>query len=244
MEMIEDLVFNDEWKNIGVKLSGGADSSLVYYAVCNHYKDRPDVNIYPITLDTALKGWYSTGGAEIIRLVTKLTGKEPVLHMKWFSSDHNDPENAEPYATAQEDMIAVAIAEYDLDVIYSGLTINPPQAALLKMIEEHATEFGIDAEHAIASVMGRDDSRDTTQEKTFFQQTKPNGKKIARVRPFVNKDKKAVHAAYLAMDAMETLYPHTFSCETIPEKGTAVDFIHCRHCFFCLERFYGFGRIV
>ena len=31
--------------NLLVKLSGGADSSIVYYAVCDKFKNRDDINI-------------------------------------------------------------------------------------------------------------------------------------------------------------------------------------------------------
>ena len=31
-----------EYTNIGIKLSGGADSAILYYAICNYYKDLDD----------------------------------------------------------------------------------------------------------------------------------------------------------------------------------------------------------
>ena len=69
-------------------------------------------------------------------------------------------------------------------------------------------------------------------------------KNVDRIRPFINKNKQAVHAAYQAHDMMEQLYPYTYSCETVPEDYSTMDFVHCGHCFFCLERYWGFGRIV
>ena len=34
------MYFNKNFKNVAVKLSGGADSSLIYYYVCDYYKDN------------------------------------------------------------------------------------------------------------------------------------------------------------------------------------------------------------
>ena len=84
--MNELFYFDDNWKTIGVKLSGGADSAIVYYAICDYYKDRDDVKIYPMTLDTKFKSWYSEGAKRIIDKVTELTGKAPAEHIIKFST--------------------------------------------------------------------------------------------------------------------------------------------------------------
>ena len=72
----------------------------------------------------------------------------------------------------------------------------------------------------------------------------PSRRKSYRV--FGATDKKGTASAYEELGMMEKLYPYTFSCENAPyelldEKG---NHMHCGECFFCLERYWGFGRIV
>ena len=73
MNEIEDLPAGEH--NLLMKLSGGADSSIVYYALCDKFKDRDDVNIICITLDTDLKNNYIKSAKRIIEVVAELTGK-------------------------------------------------------------------------------------------------------------------------------------------------------------------------
>ena len=236
--MIEDLVFKTNHKDVAVKLSGGADSAIVYYAVCNYYK-KSYTNIYALTMGTASKPWYPVGAAKIIKRVHELTGVAPVEHFV-----HYQPETtAAGYASGISDMDELAVKRFELDAIYSGLTVNPPIDDMRQYFRDTHKQFGLDIDTLMNHIAGRDDSRDTTTEPTFF--TKRYGERsVDRIRPFINKNKQAVYHAYRDLDMMEQLYPHTYSCETIPDNYDTMDFVHCGHCFFCLERYWGFGRII
>ena len=236
--MIPDLVFKTNHKDVAVKLSGGADSAIVYYAVCNYYK-KSYTNIYALTMGTASKPWYPTGAAKIIKRVHELTGVSPVEHFV-----HYQPETtAAGYASGISDMDELAVKRFELDAIYSGLTVNPPINNMQQYFKDNHKQFGLDINTLMNHIEGRDNSRDTTTEPTYF--TKQYGKQsVDRIRPFINKDKQAVYHAYRDLDMMEQLYPHTYSCETIPDNYDTMDFVHCGHCFFCLERYWGFGRII
>lgn len=236
--MIEDLVFKPNYKDVAVKLSGGADSAIVYYAVCNYYK-RTNTNVYALTMSTVTKPWYPTGAANIIKLVYELTGVSPVAHYV-----HHQPESgAAAYSRGITRMDELAVKQFELDAIYSGLTINPPVDEMKEYFAHTHQQFGLDQARLLAHIEGRDDTRDTTEEPTFF--TKRHGERsVDRIRPFINKNKQAVYHAYQTYDMMEKLYPHTYSCETVPDDYDTMDFVHCGHCFFCLERYWGFGRII
>lgn len=239
--MIEDLHFDDNYRNVGVKLSGGADSAIVYYAVCDYYKDKPDTKVYAMTMGTKLKPWYPTGAKKLIDFVETLTGVRPADHYIHYQPDHVSIKDGEPYASGINDMDAIAVEKFDLDAIYSGLTINPPEQELITYFQEN--DFGLDFEWVMGNIEGRDKDRDTTEEPTMF--TKRYGeKRVDRIRPFINKNKRAVHTAYEIHNMMDVLYPQTYSCETVPADYDNMDFVHCGHCFFCLERWWGFGRIV
>ena len=144
--------FDDNWKNIGVKLSGGADSSILYYAVCNYFKDRTDVNIYPMTLDTEFKSWYSEGAKKIIDKVTQLTGKSPAKHIIKYSDKHKDRDTVNFYTEEQVEMSRNTIKQYSLDVLYSGLTSNPSKkdisdAVIKKYGDEKITSIAVSYTH-------------------------------------------------------------------------------------------------
>jgi hypothetical protein len=112
--------------------------------------------------------------------------------------------------------------------------LNPPIEELKKFVTDNYLRFGFDLQEAKHSIDFRDKTRDSdlgwSNQKGFV---------------FVNGDKKLSKALYDKCDMMEKLYPHTFSCETVPyhtdDKG---ELVHCGYCFFCLERWYAFGRII
>jgi hypothetical protein len=240
--MIQDLILDKKYKDVGVKLSGGADSAIVYYAVCDYYKNT-NTNVYALTMGTLLKPWYPVGSAKLIKIVGKLTGVYPVEHYIHHQPDHTAISGGEAYAEGIMDMDELAVKRFELDAIYSGLTVNPPVDEMQRFFKDNHLRFGLNLNELMGHIDGRDASRDTTLEPTFF--TKRYGlQRVDRIRPFINKNKQAVHAAYQAHDMMEQLYPYTYSCETVPEDYSTMDFVHCGHCFFCLERYWGFGRIV
>lgn len=242
--------FDDNWKNIGVKLSGGADSSILYYAVCNYFKDRNDVNIYPMTLDTEFKPWYSEGAKKIIDKVTQLTGKSPAKHIIKYSNKHKDRDTVNFYIEEQVEMSRNTIKQYRLDVVYSGLTSNPSkedisEAVIKKYGDDKITNI------ALGYIKGADPKREMGSE-VYENVSVSNGKisnsKFSNIRPFIHADKKLVYDVYKYFGMLEELYPLTYSCETryqehrfnIKEQH---DWKHCGYCFFCAERLYAFGKL-
>jgi tRNA(Ile)-lysidine synthase TilS/MesJ len=248
--MNELFYFDDNWKNIGVKLSGGADSSILYYAVCNYFKDRTDVNIYPMTLDTEFKPWYSEGAKKIIDKVTQLTGKSPAKHIIKYSNKHKDRDTVNFYIDEQVEMSRNTIKQYRLDVVYSGLTSNPSkedisEAVIKKYGDDKITNI------ALGYIKGADPKRELGSE-VYENVSVSNGKisnsKFSNIRPFIHADKKLVYDVYKYFGMLEELYPLTYSCETryqehrfnIKEQH---DWKHCGYCFFCAERLYAFGKL-
>ena len=53
-------------KKIGMKLSGGADSAIVYYKLC---KEFPDAEIYILTLGTDEKPYYPMLAKRVVEKV-------------------------------------------------------------------------------------------------------------------------------------------------------------------------------
>jgi len=220
-------IIDIESGNIGVKLSGGADSSILYYAVCEKYKDNDNVNVIPISLNTDLKNWYVQGAKNVIAKVGELTGKYPLDHLT------NTVEHSlENYTLGQEELHEQAIKKYNVKIMYTGLTYNPPMEDFENKIWKNYKAWGLDKDVVEESITGRDTSRDQEQ---FSRECEPTDRS-----PF--KDKVSTYNAYKDYDMMDKLYPYTFSCEQWPQDLD--NLTHCGQCFFCLERWYAFERIV
>ena len=233
MDIIQDLPKGKH--NVIMQLSGGADSSIVYYALCDKFKDRDDVNIIVVTLDTDFKDQYIAGAKRIIDIVGKLTGKYPIEHFT-----NKIPHDEIKYVTGQNDLIHAVIDKYgSVTCRYSGLTMNPPIIEMHKFFKENCKKFNLDLDRVKNTLtIGRDISRDV------FTKSKWKNLDLTGF-PFIKLNKTATAAAYQHYNMMDKLYPYTFSCEEPPFKINKNGLPeHCGYCFFCLERWYAFGRIV
>lgn len=227
MSVIEDLPPGKH--NLLVKLSGGADSSIVYYAVCDKFKNRDDVNIICITLDTDLKNNYIKSAKRIIEIVADLTGKRPYKHYTSLV-----PHSMENYVNGQEKLQKLANMNDKIFRMYSGITMNPPVDKLIEFVTDNHERLGFPLSTLMYTIDNRDKERDVQILNPHFDDSG---------FLFAGGDKKAVKELYDKYNMMEKLYPHTFSCETAPYFRKKGEPVHCGYCFFCLERWYGFGRL-
>jgi len=240
--MIDDLVLDKKFKNVGIRLSGGADSSILYYAICKYYKDT-DTNIFPITIATKRKPWYIDGANRIIQTVGDLLGVYPTKHYTYFEDDDTVDDLGQQYIDSQDNLMDYAISCEDLEIVYSGLTVNPHNPTLIKFLNDNAETFKIDMDRVHHHNNKRDIARDNPFEWGPVDSVHGNGKVIANF-PFISGDKKVTYKAYKDLDMLDVLYPLTFSCEDPDDYKNIETVKHCGHCFFCLERWYGFGKIV
>lgn len=227
MKEVENLP--DGTYNIAIKLSGGADSSLVYYALCNKFKNNNDVNIIPITVGTDLKPYYLHYSTAVINLVKNITGKSPLIHIT-RSIKHDFKE----YSLEQDRILEYAVNKYKVRYSFSGLTINPPYGDIVNYFSNNFKKFDLDLSLIMESLDSRDKTRDTSDYvfNEFAQ------------RPFGNKNKRYVAECYKQYNVLETLYPYTHSCEDVKTFDIHGNALHCGHCYFCAERWWGFGRLI
>ena len=244
--MKELFYFSDDWKNIAVKVSGGADSAIMWYAACDYYKNK-DVNLYALTLDTQYKPWYSTGAKRVIEKVKELTGVEPTEHLIYYSSKHINKETANWYIEEQKNMIRYWYPRYRFNVLYNCVTSNPPEEDMINEVKKYIPDenkFKVAKKY----IEGRDKNRDVESNKYRTQIESPFPM-FVNIRPFVHEDKKLTRQVYDYYGVADTLFPVTYSCETIQREHLynpkeEMDFDHCGYCFFCCERYYAFGKLV
>jgi hypothetical protein len=227
MELVENLP--DGKYNVGIKLSGGADSSLIYYALCNKFKDNPDVNIIPITLATDRKPYYIPYAKQVIKIVEKLNGKSPLIHLT--NTIKHDPVK---YDSEQTELVKKATSRYDVKYWFSGLTRNPPVDEMTDFFIKNHKTLHLNLDRIMKSIKTRDITRDTSDYK-FFDESR---------RPYTIHDKKEVAYYYNYYNMLDSLYPYTHSCEDVQSFNKKGNALHCGECFFCLERWWGFGRLI
>lgn len=101
--------------------------------------------------------------------------------------------------------------------LYTGITKNPPDEVLSEF-QDRTTESH---------------ERDPTVERTVVNE------ESKLITPFTNIDKKDLADLYKQHNILETIFPLTRSCEHLSEfEG------HCKVCWWCEERNWGFGRLV
>ena len=250
---ITDLLPDDAF-GICVKLSGGADSSIIYYRLCEEMVERGiDLPIYVATLDTETKPWYSHYAKKVIEFTAERTGIRPVEHNIAFISN---PWTLEDYGREQDQIAYKSFREGKTNVWYGGLTQNPPVEAQARGAHGIPGIKWKTYEEVLAGCYDKDFDRDNNDRRWMRGFVLIDGKyPFYAIHPFVHRDKKYSTAAmYEQCGVTDTLLPLTYSCEMPYGEGEKqkLDAIirdniheeeHCGYCWFCLERAYAFGRL-
>jgi len=210
----QDIIIDlpQEVTTVGLKISGGADSSITGYMLSKYVKEeRPDIKIIPVTIDQVGKAFQVKFAKRIIKYFKQEFGDIFLNHVTGISND----EMAE-YASTQQEIMDRLYDENKIQKHFVGLTKNPDPKDI-KGIEDGCYE-------------PPDRIRQTELKSTVAGNC---------YRPFINIDKKGVAEVYNKLGLMDTLFPLTRSCEEYTDNFDS----HCGKCWFCAERFYGFGRL-
>lgn len=238
---------------IAVTLSGGADSSVIYYKLCLELaRYKLDIPLYVATLDTDTKNWHEHYAKKVIKFTKEKTGVEPVDHR---IRKLVKPSGPEEYSEQQDDVLFDIFREGLANVYYGGLTknTNPRQQA-----KNASTVDGIKLNYKDCLIESYkcDTDRQTNYNKFAIGYGKPKNVDVPLflgILPFVHKNKKEGTAAmYNQLNITDELFPLTYSCtNTRSSEKTKLsvvneyqEYTHCGRCWNCLERAYAFGRLV
>lgn len=223
--------------NIAVRLSGGPDSSIIYYALCDHYK-YSNVNIIPYTMSSNLRPHLIRKAKNVIDITAGLTGKLPLKHYTYWHDEHtfgNDAFNHIEYTRGQEMLQDTVYRENAIDIHYTGLSKNCPIDELTTMVDHWISTGELDGDKCYESLETRDRERDS--DLIGYDDT------MSEIGlPFLKHDKRKVYDAYKTYGLLEELFPYTWSCEN-DLQGLLDDPLHCGTCYFCLERRFAFGQV-
>ena len=209
----------ESYKNIGFKLSGGADSAIVLYMLSKYITETGrNCKIIPITICHAGKAFQLQYACKIIFFMEETFG---VKFGKHFTGVNH---HASSYTTVQDNIVANCYRNEEIDCHFSGITANPPK----EVMESFNTA-------------GPQDDRNRLTDK------KPQIGGGTIFFPLINIDKQGVRELYEKYNLMDTLFPLTRSCEAFTDDfskhcGEYRDEISV--CWFCKERLWGFGRYI
>jgi hypothetical protein len=227
-----------------VKLSGGADSAILYYAVAQIIADNQlDIPLYTVSMDTDRKPWYSHYANNVIEWVEGQTGVTPRKQFKTFLEGEW---GVAEYDRTQHELLLTALKQTGVNTVYTGITQNPhPDDMLMKW--DHPQMRFESYEHAKSFVDVGDSTRDDHSDKPVIHRHADWN----MITPFVHYDKRMVAKTYRDYGVMNTLFPLTYSCEEadcllkqpLGMRRGFQEYTHCGQCWFCLERTFGFGRL-
>ena len=220
MEIIKvngiEIWFPVHYKNIGLRISGGADSAIVGYMLCDFItKNNLECTIVPITIDQVGKNYqyYMASG-----ILDFYSSRFPSIKIGKHYRSISEIETRD-YSVKQTSLSKQLLSDGIIDCYFTGLTANPPESEL--KLFNIRTE-GIPPDRSGIKPTISDDMR------KFF--------------PLINSDKRVVSSLYEHYGLLELLFPITRSCESYDMKKTNYMITHCGGCYHCKERHWGFGR--
>lgn len=211
-----DIIINPEHKRIAVMLSGGPDSALLTYLLIKTIQqEQLDTQIFPVTAELLKRPFNIRYSKLVLDRLADITGYDKFgAHLIFEIPAHLCLDDDVKISIMRENTTRFA-HEYDLERYYNGQTKNPPpEVELLRQ--------------------DRMLDRDTPEE---------DGKKLETKSvswPLLFTNKRGLSDLYRQHDLLETLFPYTRSCEGETEE-TNNHTTACERCWWCRERFWGFG---
>lgn len=211
-------------KYIGVRMSGGTDSSILGYMLATYIvKERPDLILVPITINHLQKAFSIDFVKRIIQFIKTDVGDVFGDHQTIWASGPTDKENEDTLKQFTKDLGSTG----KIDCVFSGITQNPP----LDVLHQIMVDYSIDSGPPNRDGYGKLLPNETAME--------AGTRSINRYMPFKNVNKRGIAEFYNTMGVMDTLFPLTRSCD-----ADTTDFSkHCNNEYFCAERLWGFGKL-
>ncbi len=221
-----DFDIDPKFKKIGVNLSGGADSAILFYMVCEYLKanNRLDTKVSIMSCANDLKHrWNVRKAADVINYTIDKLDFNPVdIHYSYY----RDKQDVKYFHEVELQLFA----DKRVDLIISGITANPQVAASV--------------ENSRGELVEMSDGALPVRDATDVTERHHSGAGHDFYTPFVNVDKRFVAAMYNHYGVLDELFPLTRSCEAIPRVDFDPDFENspCGTCWWCRERKWAFGK--
>jgi len=172
--------------DIGIKISGGADSAIVTYMLAKYVtEERPDITIHPVTGISDIKPYQLIFADRVLRKVEDLTGVVFAQHQ--FGSVRATHYTVDQLALTR----SLKYGKNLFTVHFNGITANPTQ-------------------EIVASGHVALPERNQRLPNGRLKPRQSNYRS-----PLINIDKRGVAEHYTRLGVLEELFPLTRSCEEI-----------------------------
>lgn len=209
-------------RKIGLRMSGGADSSIVGYMTCLFVMEnnlQNEVTIHPITVDQVGKAYQIATASRVIEFYKSVF---PEIKFGEHFTDVSQIETRD-YSISQTNLTRGLLNTGKIDFYLTGLTANPPDYFIEQMKNSYIVV---------------PPNRDQNETRSCYV----DGSRVNL--PLVNSNKRAVYELYNHFGLMDTLFPITRSCESYDMELTENLTKHCGRCYHCNERKWGFYRLI
>ena len=114
-------------KRIGIKMSGGADSSLLAYILAKYIsEENPRLRIVPITVVHMKKPYQLIYAKQVVKFIESVFGKIFLDHLTDSCDDNST------YTSTQDKLMVKAYTEKIIDAHFFGGNALPPLEVLMK----------------------------------------------------------------------------------------------------------------
>lgn len=214
------------YKSICVNMSGGADSTILFFIIAKYIKDNNlDTKLSVATQNEKNKNYFM---GQSVRKIIELVIKE--LNFKNFDTHflyYSDAQSLERSDNFIEKMLNGNI----IDLFIGGTTLPPitDKPAIIEDRDGNKIDI-VDADNYKLTYNERLEKPVWNKNKTMY-------------KPFVKVDKKFIADMYDLFGMRETLFPLTRSCVTLAGHRDYIDDnTHCGKCWWCYERKWAFGE--
>lgn len=233
-EQVVDIDIPDNIERILVSCSGGADSAILFYILCDYLQkeNRTDVTVDMVSFSNDFKWrWNGRKAADILNYtIDKLSFDQIGSH-----TIHYIPVQDSKYWHPVQHKYFL---DYDNALVMSGETCNPKSDAENKHL--NGWQYYSLAKRALPERNFENEFK-----KPLYQEYEVDDYIQRYMSPFTRVDKRFVASMYKKYDVMDMFYL-TRSCEEVPPENTPYykDFEDnpCHICWWCLERKWAFGE--
>ena len=200
------------YDNVGVMVSGGVDSAILLYYQMKH--STSTIHIYTEGSNTKFRR-NTIIAPRVVEKCIQLTDNINVIH-------HINYNKASTWESLYVNPTS-AIDKGTVQIVYEGVTMNPPDDIAKKFAPE--LESGIGRDIAGNNELFHSDNK-------FYM-------------PWANTDKRGIAQMYREENLIDSLFSVTRSCEYDPTADyfnniKDPELGHCGQCWWCKEREWGF----
>lgn len=207
-------------KNIGVSMSGGADSSMLCYLLAKQIKEKNlDITIHPISAVFSVRPWSYDRAKKVVNFIKRDLDCSNVFGQHFrFNVSEDECKSDKAKQEHFGHVMGFLFVNNIIDHLFSGKTKNPNQKVMDTFFDQNPQQ-----------------DRNNPTEKNIY-------KSSVETVPWAMVDKRMTIELYKKYNLIDTLLPITRSCEgddIITENFTKT----CGQCWWCEEKAWAIAEI-